>query len=262
LTEALSQALRTDQSIWTGLKDAERRFAVSFSSPSFKTPSPSSCNTYHLKESAPPLYKAVPSLEQSAFLEGTNYILGCAKAQIHKRYIIAETQDAIVIVDQHAAHERIIYEKIKNAFDSAGAASQALLMPVVLRFSIECLELFVEHQAEFARLGLQYQTTEEELIVLAIPTFMEGADPKPLMQDLAEELKMWGKGFALAEKFHEVFATFACHTSIRSGRELSVIEMNALLRTIEHTEHSGQCNHGRPTYVKIPLSKCDKLFER
>ncbi|MDR2416835.1 MAG: DNA mismatch repair endonuclease MutL [Holosporales bacterium] len=265
LTEALSQTLRTDKSIWTGPKDAEKHFAVSFSSspPSFKTPPPFPCNAYHLKESPPPLYKAPPPLEQSSFLEDTNYPLGHAKAQVHRRYIVAETQDEIVIVDQHAAHERIVYEKIKSAFASTGAVSQALLMPIVLRFSNECLELFAEHQAEFARLGLQYQIIEpEELTVFAIPTFMEGADPKPLMQDLAEELKMWGKGFALVEKFHEVFATFSCHTSIRSGRELSVIEMNTLLRTIERTEHSGQCNHGRPTYVKIPLSKCDKLFER
>ncbi|MDR2417295.1 MAG: DNA mismatch repair endonuclease MutL, partial [Holosporales bacterium] len=217
LTEALSQALRTDKLLWSESKDVEKSFAVSFSSPpsSFKMPPPFSHSTYHLKESPPPpLYKAPSPLEQSSFLERPDYPLGEAKAQIHKRYIIAETQDAVVIVDQHAAHERIVYEKIKRAFDSREVVSQALLMPAILQLSKECLELFAEHQAEFARLGLQYRITEPEgLTVLAIPTFMEGADSQPLMQDLAEELKMWGKGFALAEKFHEVFATFACHTS-------------------------------------------------
>jgi DNA mismatch repair protein MutL len=200
---------------------------------------------------------------QSPLLNVSPLPLGRAKVQLHKRYIIAEAAEAIVIVDQHAAHERIIYEKIKKEFKTTGVAQQTLLMPVTMTFAPDCIALFKEHQEEFCKLGLHYEVPErEELIVHTLPAFMKGADPKPLLEDLAEELKAWGKGFALIEKFHDVFATFACHTSIRSGRILSLLEMDGLLRTIEKTENASQCNHGRPTYIKVSLTEFDKLFER
>ncbi|MDR0662230.1 MAG: DNA mismatch repair endonuclease MutL [Holosporales bacterium] len=197
------------------------------------------------------------------FEEGAPCPLGHAKGQIRKRYILAETEDALVIVDQHAAHERIIYERTKEEFAQGGVAQQALLLPVTLSFDEDVLELFAEQQTEFFRLGLSYVISNtSSLIVEALPTFLRGADPRSLMQDLAEELQAWGKGFVLSEKFHEVFATLSCHTSIRSGRTLSLNEMESLLRTLEKTVHAGQCNHGRPTYLRIPFAACDKFFAR
>jgi DNA mismatch repair protein MutL len=225
-------------------------------------------STFHLPPT--PIEPAMPppscsweAEKLSLFEEETPYPLGHAKGQIRKRYILAETEDALVIVDQHAAHERIIYEHTKEAFAQGGVAQQALLLPVTLSFDEDVLELFAEQQTEFSRLGLSYIIPNaQSLIMEALPTFLQGADPRLLMQDLAEELRAWGKGFVLAEKFHEVFATLSCHTSIRSGRTLSLNEMEGLLRTLEKTIYAGQCNHGRPTYLRIPFTACDKFFAR
>ncbi|MDR1266855.1 MAG: DNA mismatch repair endonuclease MutL [Holosporales bacterium] len=261
LTQSLLQALRrTEMSSFTSLQ----RILGASRAVSYSAKFPAQNTSFKLSEKRQPFQG--PSRTVAAppqLFEEPLQPLGQAKAQIHKRYILAETPDAIVVVDQHAAHERMVYEKTKQEFETTGVAQQILLLPTTLTFGAEILELFEEHQEDFAKLGLLYSCRmPDTLVVEALPAFLQGADPRPLLQDLAHELVEWGKGFALSEKFHDIFATLACHSSIRSGKTLSTEEMDGLLRALEKTQHGGQCNHGRPTYVKIPLSSCDKLFER
>ena len=190
--------------------------------------------------------------------------LGTAKAQFHNTYIISQTEDSIVIIDQHAAHERIVMERLKkHLLEGNRPASQMLLIPEVVELSNSEKIALLENADELSKLGLEVEEFgNTAVLVREIPALLKNCEVQTLIHDLAEEMTEWGKGFTLEKKMHLVCATFACHGSVRAGRALNIDEMNKLLREMETTEHSGQCNHGRPTYVKLSLKEIEKLFER
>ena len=190
--------------------------------------------------------------------------LGLAKAQFHNTYIVSQTEDSIVIIDQHAAHERIVMERLKsNLASESKVATQILLIPEVVDLSISGKTRILEAASELEKLGLVVEEFgSTAVIVRETPALLGECDVKKLINDLAEEMAEWGKGYSLTEKLHLICATIACHGSVRAGRKLNIEEMNQLLRDMENTEHSGQCNHGRPTYVELKLKDIEKLFER
>ncbi len=196
--------------------------------------------------------------------EAPEYPLGIARGQVANTYIVAEAADGLVIVDQHAAHERIVLERLRAAgAGEAASASQALLLPDVVELDEPACDRLEEQAEHFARLGLVVERFGPgAMLVRAIPAVLKGADPHRLLQDLADDLANHGQSLLLGEKIDHVLATMACHGSVRAGRVLGVAEMNALLREMERTPRSGQCNHGRPTWVKLSMADVEKLFGR
>lgn len=193
-----------------------------------------------------------------------NYPLGSARAQIHENYIITQTANGIVIVDQHAAHERLTYERFKAQMAETGIPVQGLLTPEIIAMDdVDCARL-LESRDLFAKSGLEIEAFGAGAIaVRSIPALLSGRiHLKNLLQDLADDLREHEKATALEEKINHVLSTMACHGSVRSGRRLTVPEMNALLRDMESTPLSGQCNHGRPTFVALSLDDIEKLFGR
>lgn len=189
--------------------------------------------------------------------------LGLAKAQFNDTYIISQTPDSIIIVDQHAAHERIVMEKFKASLNDGKQATQMLLIPEIVELSLPEKTRILEAADDFAKLGLEIEefgTTA--VIVRETPALLGEVNVQELIKDLAEQISEWGSGFNLKEKLHLVCATMACHGSVRAGRRLNVDEMNRLLRDMEKTPHSGQCNHGRPTYVELKIKDIARLFDR
>ena len=189
--------------------------------------------------------------------------LGAARAQLHETYIVAQTQDGIVIVDQHAAHERLTYERMKRAMEAGGIARQPLLVPEVVDLDPAEVDRLASRAAELAELGLVVEPFGPDAVVVReVPAMLGQMDVKGLMRDLADDIAETGSALSLKERLEDVAGTLACHTSVRAGRRLTADEMNALLREMESTPHSGQCNHGRPTYVELKLSDIEKLFGR
>jgi len=189
--------------------------------------------------------------------------LGVARAQVHETYIVAQTADGIVIVDQHAAHERLVYERMKAALDSGAVARQALLIPEVVELDGPNAERLTARAAELAELGLVIESFGAGAIVVReVPALLGQSDVRGLIQDLADELAELGDALSLKERLQDVCSTMACHGSVRAGRRLTQPEMDALLRQMEATPHSGQCNHGRPTYVELKLADIERLFGR
>lgn len=189
--------------------------------------------------------------------------LGAARAQLHETYIVAQTGDGIVIVDQHAAHERLTYERMKKQMEEGGIARQPLLVPEVVDLDPAEVERVAARAAELAELGLVVEAFgPDAVLVRETPAMLGQMDVKGLVRDLADDLAETGAAHSLKERLEEVAATLACHTSVRAGRRLNAEEMNALLREMERTPHSGQCNHGRPTYVELKLADIEKLFGR
>ena len=190
--------------------------------------------------------------------------LGLAKAQFHNTYIISQTEDSIVIIDQHAAHERITMERMKQSMSKhEQVPTQMLLLPEVVDLSLSEKENILEYAPQLSQLGLRLEEFgTSAVLVREIPALLGDTDVKKLVKDMAAEISEWGGEYALSDKIHHICATIACHGSVRAGRPLNIEEMNRLLRDMEKTEHSGQCNHGRPTYVKIKLADIEKLFER
>lgn len=190
--------------------------------------------------------------------------LGMAKAQFHNTYIISQTEDSVIIIDQHAAHERIVMERFKaNMASEQQPQTQLLLIPEVVDLSLSEKTALLENCEELKKTGMiieEFGTTA--VIVREIPALINGCDIKNLVKSLAEQILEWGKDFALEDKINHICATMACHGSVRAGRSLNVAEMNELLREMENTPHSGQCNHGRPTYIELKLKDIDKLFHR
>ncbi len=192
-----------------------------------------------------------------------NRPLGVPRAQIFKNYIIAQSQDALLIIDQHAAHERLVYEKMKRGLAENGVPAQGLLVPEIVELDPADAARLDAHREDFAKLGLTLeQFGEGAVMVRETPALLGQCDVQGLIRDLADNLRDAGEGFALKESLEAVCATMACHGSVRSGRVLNGEEMNALLREMEATPYSGQCNHGRPTYVALHRTDIEKLFHR
>lgn len=193
-----------------------------------------------------------------------HFPLGAARAQLHENYIIAQTPNGMVVVDQHAAHERLVYEKFKKQMQRDGIIKQGMLTPEIIELEeSECIRL-LEHQDTFEQVGLEIDAFGSDAIaVQAIPVLL-GDKPKlkALMEKLAHEVTESGTAQGVEERLNQILSTMACHGSIRSGRRMNTHEMNALLRDMEKTPLSGQCNHGRPTYVTLSLSEIETLFGR
>ncbi len=191
------------------------------------------------------------------------YPLGVARAQLHETYIVAQTDQGVVIVDQHAAHERLLHERLKDQLQADGVKRQALLLPEVVEVGEDGARRLAQRAGELAEMGLALEPFGlGAVVVRETPAVLGEVDIQGLVRDLADELAEMGDHLSLKEKVEEVCGTLACHTSVRAGRRLSVEEMNALLRQMEATPHSGQCNHGRPTYVELKLADIERLFGR
>ena len=192
-----------------------------------------------------------------------DYPLGVARAQVHATYIIAQTGDGLVIVDQHAAHERLTQEKIKAALSNGGVHRQMLLIPEVVELEEAAVDRLLARAAELADLGLTIEGFGPGAVVVReTPALLGEMDVQGLLRDLADGLAEYGEATALSDRLGDVCATMACHGSIRAGRRLNADEMNRLLREMEATPHSGQCSHGRPTYVELKLADIERLFGR
>jgi DNA mismatch repair protein MutL len=189
--------------------------------------------------------------------------LGVARGQVSATYIIAEAEDGLVIVDQHAAHERLVLEHMRAAREGDGIARQPLLMPEVVELEETDCDRIEAAADELGGMGLELERFgPTSILVRATPAALGKTDVNGLLRDLSAELAELGSAFSLQEKLDHVAATIACHGSVRAGRVLSVAEMNALLREMEVTPRSGQCNHGRPTWVKLGHAEMEKLFGR
>jgi DNA mismatch repair protein MutL len=189
--------------------------------------------------------------------------LGAARAQLHETYIVAQTRDGMVIVDQHAAHERIVYERMKAALEKSGVARQILLIPEIVELDEADVERLAARAGELAKFGLVVEPFGPGAVaVTETPSLLGETDAQALLRDLAEHMAEWDEALPLERRLMHVAATMACHGSVRAGRRLKPDEMNALLREMEATPNSGQCNHGRPTYVELKLSDVERLFGR
>jgi DNA mismatch repair protein MutL len=209
------------------------------------------------------LAPAAPMASEPIAPPPTDLPLGVARAQLHETYVVAQTADGIVIVDQHAAHERLVYERMKTALANGGIARQPLLIPEVVDLDPSEVTRLAGRAAELAELGLVLDAFGPDAVVVReMPAMLEKADIKGLVRDLADDIAETGNAHSLKERLEEVAGTLACHTSVRAGRRLNAEEMNALLREMEATPHSGQCNHGRPTYVELKLADIERLFGR
>lgn len=211
--------------------------------------------------SLPPLARPTEAFEQTT--DYTLYPLGAARTQLHKTYIVAETLNGFVIVDQHAAHERLIYERMKRGLAESGIKRQSLLIPEVIELDPATAESLIAQTEEFAKLGLIIDSFgESSIVVREIPALLGEVDVQALVRSLADGLKEMGEATELAEQLHHACGTMACHSSIRAGRLMNITEMNALLREMEQTPSSGQCNHGRPTYIELKKADIEHLFGR
>ena len=195
--------------------------------------------------------------------DNLDHPLGAARAQVHETYIVAQTRDGLVIVDQHAAHERIVYEKLKAAMEKSGVARRILLIPEIVELDEAEVERLVARAGELARYGLVLEAFGPGAVALReTPSLLGEIDGAGLVRDLAEHMSEWDETLPLERRLMAVASSMACHGSVRAGRRLKPEEMNALLREMETTPNSGQCNHGRPTYVELKLTDIERLFGR
>ena len=214
------------------------------------------------------LFAVPPSAPDTAPVEAVEaayqtHPLGVARAQVHETYIVAQTADGIVIVDQHAAHERLVYERMKAAMSADGVNRQVLLIPEVVEMDESSAARLVARAGELAEMGLVLENFGTgSIVVREVPALLGETDVKGLVRDLADELAAVDSALSLKERLGDVCGTLACHSAIRAGRRLNGAEMNALLRQMEVTPHAGQCNHGRPTYVELKLKDIERLFGR
>ncbi|BBF70365.1 DNA mismatch repair endonuclease MutL [Sphingomonas bisphenolicum] len=209
----------------------------------------------------PPQARAEPAAAPAP--EGGSFPLGVARGQVARTYIVAEAEDGLVIVDQHAAHERLTLERMRRAMEGQGVASQALLLPEVVELDEPACDRLEARIAELKDFGLDLERFgPSAMLVRSVPAMLGQSDVQGLVTDLADDLVAYDSALSLKERLDLVAATMACHGSVRAGRVLSVAEMNALLREMEVTPRSGQCNHGRPTWVKLGHGDIEKLFGR
>ena len=212
---------------------------------------------------APIATPSAPTQAHANDSDTTAYPLGAARAQVHDTFIIAETETSLVIVDQHAAHERLVYERLKKAFANGGLSRQMLLIPEVVELDAKAADRLAGAAVELERLGLVVEAFgPSAVIVREMPALLGQRNIQGLLRDLADELAEGEGSLVVSERLDHVLSTMACHGSVRAGRRLNAEEMNALLRDMEETPFSGQCNHGRPTYVELKLADIEKLFQR
>ncbi len=216
----------------------------------------------HAEAYAPAARMEEPAPQAAAVNE--NWPLGAARAQLHENYIVAQTPDGMVIVDQHAAHERLVYERFKAQMEAQGIEKQGLLTPEIVDLSDTEAAALLERQEQLARLGLEIEAFGPgSVAVRSVPALLgNGFDIQALVRGLSDELAESGDAAGVEERINLILATMACHGSVRSGRRLNMEEMNALLRQMEQTPSSGQCNHGRPTWIRLSLKDIEKLFGR
>ncbi|WP_145201146.1 DNA mismatch repair endonuclease MutL [Sphingobium sp. B2] len=209
----------------------------------------------------PPQARVEPAMAPAP--EGQSFPLGVARGQVARTYIVAEAEDGLVIVDQHAAHERLTLERMRRAMEGQGVQSQALLLPEVVELEEPACDRLESRAPELRDFGLDLERFgPSAMLVRAVPAMLGQSDVQGLVKDLADDLAAYDSALSLKERLDLVAATMACHGSVRAGRVLSVAEMNALLREMEVTPRSGQCNHGRPTWVKLGHGDIEKLFGR
>jgi DNA mismatch repair protein MutL len=225
---------------------------------------PGSAGVTNIVQEARALFTHAPAARaEPATAPVPSHPLGVARGQVAATYIVAEAEDGLVLVDQHAAHERLVLERLRRAASNGGVARQALLMPEVVELDEPDCDRLEEAAAELARYGLEVERFgATATLVRATPALLGKLDLRGLLADLAAEIAELGGPMKLKERLDLVAATFACHHSVRAGRTLSVAEMNALLREMEVTPNSGQCNHGRPTWVKLSMGDVERLFGR
>jgi DNA mismatch repair protein MutL len=253
---------------WTSEADVlshsgEGRSPVSAHIPTGPRPSPGygEVRTPQLGFQSAPAARA--EMAQQPVPNHQSFPLGVARGQVAATYIVAEAEDGLVLVDQHAAHERLVLERMRRAVANGGVARQALLLPEVVELDEVSCDRLEERAGELAEMGLEIERFgPKAVLVRATPAMLGQGDVKGLVTDLADEIGAFDTAVSLKEKLDHVAATMACHGSVRAGRTLSVAEMNALLREMEVTPHSGQCNHGRPTWVKLGHGDIEKLFGR
>lgn len=206
------------------------------------------------------IYKQLQAVTPEAPVE---YPMGFALAQLRNIYILAENTDGLILVDMHAAHERVLYEKLKLSFAEQNILAQPLLIPLTLNFSAREVNTIETHLALFNKIGIELARISEEIIVVrAVPEVIRESDVQALIRDIVSDLMMYEQSDRFHERMESWLGTMACHAAVRAQRRMTIPEMNALLRAMEKTAHSSQCNHGRPTWLKLSLAELDKLFLR
>ncbi|VXC97526.1 DNA mismatch repair endonuclease MutL [Sphingomonas sp. AX6] len=240
---------------------------AAFAATPHPNPSPEEEGLYRFRDSRPTFFSQPPMARAETAAEPVpstlQHPLGVARGQVAKTYIVAEAEDGLVLVDQHAAHERLVLERMRAGLAGGRIAAQALLIPQVIELDEVACDRLEARAAELAEFGLDLERFgPRAVLVRATPALLRSGDPTGLVTDLADELAAFDEALSLKERLDHVASTMACHGSVRAGRVLSVAEMNALLREMEVTPHSGQCNHGRPTWVKLAHGDIEKLFGR
>jgi DNA mismatch repair protein MutL len=221
--------------------------------------------SYNLQQPEATTEPPVGEMPVSPSAKGSETVppLGFALAQLHGVFILAQNQAGMVLVDMHAAHERITYERLKQALQGEGVSSQPLLLPLSLSVSKREADICEEQQDWLLRLGIEIdRLAEQSIVVRSVPVLLQRSGAEQLVRDLLADLAVYGTSRRIEESINEVLGTMACHGSVRANRQLGIAEMNALLRDIEQTERSGQCNHGRPTWVQMDMKQLDNLFMR
>jgi DNA mismatch repair protein MutL len=248
---------------WQSAPTLPRHSRESGNPPSFWTPASAEMTERVAEARADYLPHARAEAAAAAPPDANRFPLGVARGQVAATYIVAEAEDGLVLVDQHAAHERLVLERMRRAVANGGVARQALLLPEVVELDEPACDRLEARIAELAEMGLELERFgARAMLVRATPAILGQGDVRGLVADLADELAAFDAALSLKERLDQVAATMACHGSVRAGRILSVAEMNALLREMETTPHSGQCNHGRPTWVKLAHGDIEKLFGR
>ena len=210
-----------------------------------------------------PSSRFAENIDSESFNNQRTYPLGSAIAQAHGTYIISETENGLILIDQHAAHERIVLEKIREGFLNSNIQKQILLIPEVVELSVDHFEVIIKYKDSLIKLGLVIEEFDNNAIIIREhPAILDKVNFSILIKDIAEEIIDFGSEFVLSERLDNICGNMACHSSIRSGRLLLTSEMNALLREMEVTPNSSQCNHGRPTFIKLSVSDIEKLFGR